>query len=256
MPDTADISAKKTRTVRHGTRRRARLPQPSYADTLTGTNPPDDTLVQRCGRPHDRGLDIRDLCSPHSHPQHGSARHSQGPSDISASYLDSSDGHGHPTPLPCTAQTGVCPQSRPTFTPQRTVVRVTQGRTATVPVAVIPPRSLDAENAFSEGKQDPLYSSWASSPETPAGVQNKNASADLSNGIYAVLGQHEACPESDDNERTRPATTPSVRTFQSIHRHFVSLSIALNDYDPSLTCISDDAVLFGQPPSFFFQWTI
>ena len=81
--------------------------------------------------------------------------------------------------------------------------------------------------------------SWASSPETPARVQNKNAPADVSscNGISAILGQHEPCPESDDSERTRPATTPSVRTSQSIHRDFVPLSIALNDYDLSLTYI-------------------
>ena len=152
----------------------------------------------------------------------------------------------------------MCPQSRPTFTPQTTVVRVTQGRTATVPVAAIPPRSLDAGNAFSEGKEDLPHSSWASSPETPARVQNKNASADLSpcNGISAILGQHEACPESDDSKRTRLATTPSVRTSQSIPRHFVPLSITLNDYDPSLTYISDDVVLFWQPPFVFSQWTI
>ena len=252
---TADASAKNTGVVRYETRQRARLSQPSYAGTLTGTDPPNDTLIQRCGRPHDRGLDIRDLCPPHANPPHGNARHSQGPSYINAFVLDSSDGHGHPTPLPCPAQTGVCPQSRPTFTPQTTVVHVTQGRTATVPVAVIPPRSLDAENAFSEGKEDHPHSSWVSSPETPARVQNKNASADLSpcNGISAILGQHEACPESDGSERTRPTTTPSVRTSQSIYRHFVPLSIALNDYDPSLTYISDDVVLFWQPHSFFSQ---
>ena len=158
MPDTADASAINTRTVRHGTRRRARLSQLSYADTLSGTDPPDDTLIQRCGRPHDRGLDIRDICPPHANPPHRNTRHSQGPSDISTSDLDSSDGHGHPTPLPCPAQTGVCPQSRPTFISQTTVVRVAQGRTATVLVAVIPPRSLDAENVFlKEKKTSPIH---------------------------------------------------------------------------------------------------
>ena len=259
MPDTADASAKNTRTVRHRTRRRARLPQPSYADTLTGTDPPGDTLVQRCGKPHDRRLDIRDLCPSHAHLPHGNARHSEGPSDISARFLDSPDGHGHSTLLPYSAQTGVCPQSRPTLTPQTTVVRDAQSRTASVPVvAVIPPRSLDAENVFSQGKKYLPHSSWASSPETPARVQNKNASADLSpcNGISAILGQHEACPESDGNERTRPATTPSVRTSQPTHRHFFPLSIALNDYEPSLTYISDDVVLIWHSPSVFSQWTI
>ena len=156
MPDTADTSANNTRTVRYRTRRRACLSRPSDADTLPGTDPPDDTLIQRYGRLHNRGLDIRDLCLSHANPPQGNARYSQGPSDISASLLDSSDDHGHPTPLPCPTQTGVCPQSRPTFTPQTTVVRVTQGRTVTVPVAAIPPRSLDAESAFSEGKEDPL----------------------------------------------------------------------------------------------------
>ena len=225
---------------------------------MPGSDPLDDTLIQRCGRPHELGLDIKDLCSPRANPPYVNARYSQGPSSISASPLDSSDGHEQHTPFPCPAQTGVCPQPRPTFTPQTKVVRVTQGRTANVPVAVIPPRSLDAENAFSEGKEDPSHSLWARSPETPARVQNKNASADLSpcNGISAILGQHEACPESDASERTRPATTPSVRTFQSIHRHFVPLSIALNDYDPSRTYISDDAVLFWQPPSVSSQWPI
>ena len=126
---TADTSANNTRTVRYRTRRRARLSQPS--DTSPGTDSPDDTLVQRCGGPHEQGLAIRDLCPPHANPPHGNARQSQGPSGISASRLDSSDGHGHPTPLPCPAQTGVCPQPRPTLTPQTTVVRVTQGRTTT-----------------------------------------------------------------------------------------------------------------------------
>ena len=89
-------------------------------------------------------------------------------------------------------------------------------------------------------------------------MQDKNASADLSpcNGISAILGQHEVCPERDDSERTRAATTPSGRTFQSIHQHFVPLSTAINAYDPSLTYISDDVVLFWQPPSVFSQWTI
>ena len=228
--------------------------QPS--DTLPGIDPPDDTLIQRCGRPHQRGLDIKDLCPPHANPPHGNARHSQGPSRISASLLDSSDGHEYPTPLPCLAQTGVCPQPRLTFTPQTTVVRVTQGRTANVPVAVIPPRSLDAENAFSEGKEDPSLHHGQGAQRLQHECKN-NAAADLSpcNGISAILGQHEACPECDDSEQTRPATTPSVRPSQSIHRHFVPPSIAPNDYDPSLIYISDDVVLFWQPPSVFSQWT-
>ena len=257
MPDTAGTSANNNiRTGHYETRRRACLPQPF--NTLPGTDPPVDTLIQRCGRPHDQRSDIGVLCPTHANPSHGDARHSQVHSGISASLLDPSDGHEHPTTPPCPAQTGVCPQSRPTFTPQTAVVRVTQSSTAAIPVAVIPPHSLDAENAFSEGKEDQPHSSWARSPETPVRVQDRNASADLSpcNGISAILGQHEACPERDDSERTRPATTPSVRTFQSIHQHFVPLSTAINAYDPSLTYISDDVVLFWQPPSVFSQWKI
>ena len=257
MPETAGTSANHSISTEHyGTRRRGRLPQPFH--TLPGTDPPDDTLVQRCGRPHDQGLDIRVLCPPHANPSHGNARHSQVHPDISTSLLDPSDGHEHSTPPPCPAQTDVCPQSRLIFTPQTTIVRVTQSSTASDPVAVIPPHSLDAKNAFSEGKEDHPHSSWARSPETPARVQNKNASAALSpcNGISAFLGQHKACPERDDSERTQPATAPFVRTFQSIHQHFVPLCTAINAYGPSLTYISDDVVLFWQPPSMFSQWTI
>ena len=97
MPDTAGTSANNNiRTEHYGTWRRARLPQPS--DTLPGTDPPDDTLIQRYGRPHDQGLDIRVLCPPHANPSLGNARHSQVHSGISASLLDSSDGHEHSTP--------------------------------------------------------------------------------------------------------------------------------------------------------------
>ena len=91
----------------------------------------------------------------------------------------------------------------------------------------------------------------------PAQVQNTNATADLSpcNGTPTVLDKHEACPDHDDNERTRPVTTPSVRTLQPIRQHFVSLDIAHGNYDASLTYISDDVVLFWQPASVFSQWT-
>ena len=166
MPDTAGTSANNTRIVHYRARRRARLSQPS--GPLPGTDPPDDKLIQRCGRPHDQGLDIRDLCPPHANPPHGNTRHVQVPSGISASLLDSSDGHEHPTPPSCLAQPGVCPQPRPTFIPQTTVVRVTQGRTVTVPVAVITPHSLDAENAFFEGKEDSPHSSWHRDPSMSA----------------------------------------------------------------------------------------
>ena len=88
-------------------------------------------------------------------------------------------------------------------------------------------------------------------------MHNINAAADFSpyNGTPAILDKHDACPDRDDNERTRPVTTPSVRTLQPIRQHFVPLDIAHGTYDASLTYISDDVVLFWQPPSVFSQWT-
>ena len=249
-------------------RQQVRSPHFSYPVASHGTDPPNETSIQRCGRTH-RGRNIRVFCSPRALVPHGSANLSPGPSGISSSLLDSANGHGHPgldrddldhgtnTPSPCPVQIGVCPQSRTTPTPQTAVVRVTQSYTATLPVAAIPPLSLDAENAFSEGKQDPLHTSWTRSPETPAHVHNTNATADLSpcNGIPAILDKHDACPDRDDNERTRPVTTPSVPTSQPIRQYFVPLDIAHGTYDASLTYISDDVVLFWQPPLIFSQWT-
>ena len=125
------------------------------------------------------------------------------------------------------------------------------------PAAVIPPHSLDAENAFPERKEDPHHSSWASSLETTAREHNKNTTADLSrcNGTSTIFGQHEVCPDRDDNVITRPFTTPSVRTSQSIHQHFVLYDLAHGAYDASLTHISDEVVLFWLPPSDSSQWT-
>ena len=216
-----------------------------------------------------RGRNIRVLCSPRALLPHGSANLSPGPSAFSVSPLDSANDHGHPvldhddrghgtnTPPPCPVQIGVCPQSRTTPTPQTAAVRVTQSCTATATVAVIPPHSLDAENAFSEEKEDPLHSSWTRNPETPAHGHHINAAADLSpcNGTPAILDKHDAHPDRDENERTRPDTTPSVPTSQAIRQHFVPLDIAHDTYDASLTNMSDDVVLFWQPPSVFSQWT-
>ena len=150
-------------------------------------------------------------------------------------------------------------QPRPTLTQHTAVVRATQSRTATAPAAVIPHHFLDAENAFSEGKEDPPYSSWASRSETPARVPDTTAPAELSpcnNGTYAILGQHEAYPDRDDNERTRPVTTPSVRPSRATRKLFTPLPTAAGLYDGSLTYMNDDVVLFWQPPSFFSQWTL
>ena len=64
-----------------------------------------------------------------------------------------------------------------------------------------------------------------------------NATADVSpcNDISAILSQYKTCPDRDDNERTRPVTTPSVRTSQPISPHFVLLDMAHGTYDASLT---------------------
>ena len=91
--------------------------------------------------------------------------------------------------------------------------------------------------AFPQGKEEPPHSTWASSSETSVCMHNTDATADVSpcNGISTILGQHKICPDRDDNERTRPVTTPSVRTSQPIRPHFVPLDMARGAYDASLT---------------------
>ena len=86
-------------------------------------------------------------------------------------------------------------------------------------------------------------------------MYNTNVSADLSscNGTSAILGQHEACPDRIDNERTRLVTTLLVRTSQCFRPHFVPLNIAHGSYDASLKYISNDVVLFWLLPSAFSQ---
>ena len=91
----------------------------------------------------------------------------------------------------------------------------------------------------------------------PALTRNTNATADLSAcyGTSASLGQHKACPDRDDSERTRPVTTPSVPPSHDLSPSFVPLKHAYVAYDASLTYITDDVVLFWHPPSAFSQWT-
>ena len=88
-------------------------------------------------------------------------------------------------------------------------------------------------------------------------MHNTNALAELSarNGTSATLGQHDACPDRDDTERTRPVTTPSIPLSRDLRPPFVPLELASATYDASLTYISDDVVLFWHPPSAFSQWT-
>ena len=88
-------------------------------------------------------------------------------------------------------------------------------------------------------------------------MHNTNASANLSpcNGTSAILGQHEAYLDRDDNERTQPVTTPSVPTSEPKRPHFLCLELARGAYDASLAYISDDVALFWLPPSSFPEWT-
>ena len=83
----------------------------------------------------------------------------------------------------------------------------------------------------------PLHSSWPSSSETAVWMHITNATADVNpcNAFSAIVSQHKTYPDRDDNERTRPVTTPSVRTSQPTCPHFVPLDMARGTYDASLT---------------------
>ena len=252
-----------------GLRRQVRFSHTPDTVALHGPDPPDETSVQRCGETQPLRVDIRDLCQPYAPLSNGTASLPQGPSGPTvSSYLpderrhftqpDHTSGQEISASAPPQVRTGVCPQPRPTLTQHTAVVRDSQSRTATAPAAVIPHHFLDAENAFSEGKEDPPHSSWASRSETPVRVPDTNAPADLSpcNGNSAILGQHEACPDRDDHERTRPVTTPSVRHPRATRELFTPLPTAAGLYDGSLTYMNDEVVLFWQPPSAFSQWTL
>ena len=236
---------------------------------MHGPDPPDETSVQRCGETQALRVDIRDLCQPHAPLPHGTASLPQGPSGPNvSSYLpderrhftqpDHTSGQEVSASAPSQVRTGVCPEPRPTLTQHTAVVRDSQSRTATAPAAAIPHHFLDAENAFSEGKEDPPHSSWASRSETPVRVPDTNAPAEMSscNGNSAILGQHEACQDRDDHERTRPVTTPSVRPPRATRELFTLLPTAAGLCDGSLTYMNDEVVLSWQRPSVFSQWTL
>ena len=248
-------------------------PEPAASD---GIDPPTGTSIQRCGETGTSDTDIRVLCPSRDRPPHGHATTGVGSSGFSAVLvslpaihelpLDDSSGDAdskvdaHP---PYPIQIGVCPQSRQTpdlGTPasQLTAVGHTRGRVTTGPAAVIPHHFLDAENAFLNREEDPSHSSWASCSEPPAPKNNTNATANLStcNGTPATLGRHNACPDRDDTERTRPVTTPSVPPPHDLRPPFVPLEHADAAYDASLTYISDDIVLFWHSPAVFSQWML
>ena len=219
---------------------------------------------------------MRVLCPPHARPTHGHAVPGRSFFGFSAGLvslpaihefpLDNSSGDADSkvdAHLPCPIQIGVCPQSEQSpdiGTPawQLTAVGHTQDCAATRTAAVIPHHSLDAENAFLNREEDPPHSSWAGCSEPSALMHTTNATAVLSAcyGNSATLGQHKACPDRDDSERTRPVTAPSVPPSHDLIPSFVPLEHAYAAYDASLAYISDDVVLFWHPPSAFSQWTL
>ena len=98
------------------------------------------------------------------------------------------------------------------------------------------PLSHDAENTFLTGKKTPPF--ILGKQLTPVWMHNTKATADVSpcNGVSAICRPAQSlCPDRDDNERTRPVTTPSVRTSQPIYPHFVPLDMAHGAYDAPLT---------------------
>ena len=240
------------------------------------TDPLTGTIIQRCGGTRTRGTDIRVLCPPHARPTHGHAAPGRGSSGFSAGLvslpaihelpLDDSSGDAdskvdaHP---PYPIQIGVCPQSQQppdigTPASQLTAVGQTQDCAATRTAAVIPHHFLNAKNAFLNREEDQTHSLWAGCSEPSVLTHNTNATADLSAcyGTSATLGQHKACPDRDDSERTRPVTTPSVPPSHALSPSFAPLEHAYAAFDASLTYISDDVVLFWHPPSAFSQWTL
>ena len=240
------------------------------------TDPLTGTIPQRCGETCTRGTDIKELCPPRPRPTHGHAAPGRGSSGFSAGLvslpaihelpLDDSSGDAdckvdaHP---PCPIQIGVCPQSRQppdtgTLASQLTAVGHTQDCAATRTAAVIPHHFLDAKNAFLTREEDPTHSLWAGCSEFSARTHNTNAATEMSTryGTSATLGQHKACPDRDDSERTRPVPIPSVSPSHDLSPPFVPVEHAYAAYDASLTYISDDVVLFWHPSSAFSQWTL
>ena len=75
------------------------------------------------------------------------------------------------------------------------------------------------------------------------------------NGNPASRGQPNAYKVRDDSERMRPVTAPSVPNSLDLRPPFTPLERTHDEFDPSLTYISDDVVFFWYPPSLFSQWT-
>ena len=95
-------------------------------------------------------------------------------------------------------------------------------------------------------EEKPPNSSWASGSEPPVPLHKTDATADMSlwNGNPASPGQSNACPVRDDSERTRPVIPPAVPQSLALRPSFTPLERAYDEYDQSLTYISDDVFLF------------
>ena len=121
----------------------------------------------------------------------------------------------------------MCPQPRSTPTSQTAVVRVTQGRTAIVPAAVISPHSLDADdNAFPDGKE---YL-----PPFIMGKQLRDPTMDA----YYQCHFRDARPErSSQNERglSPPPSFPFCSLYAHIlyHLNWPMASLILRSHTPA-----------------------
>ena len=199
---------------------------------MRSMSPPSSPLARkRCPEFGFFGLSASsiDLSAIHEDPCHG---HNDADFDVNA-------------PLPCPVQIGVCSQSRSTPALQTTVVHDTQKPYRECPCCDSSAPFSEPRECLSQGERRPSPFIMTSSSENPVWMHNINATADVSpcNRISTIIGQYKACPDRDDNERTRPVTTPSVRTLQSIRPRFVPLGLANGAYDASLTYISDHVVL-------------
>ena len=203
-------------------------------------------------------MDIRVLCPPRARPPHGHAAPGTGSSGFSASLVSRLQSRRTPSvPNP-----DWCVPPIPTVTGpwdpglavdrSWSLTRLFRGWNCRGNSAPFSGR----REFLSKQERGPPHPSWASCSEPPAQMHNTNATADLSacNGTSATLGQHNACPDRDDTERTRPVTTPSVPLSHDLRPLFAPLEFAYATYDAS-THISDDLVLFWHPPSAFSQWT-
>ena len=187
--------------------------------------------------------------SPSSSPQVRKRCPEFGFSRLSASLFDlpvtHEDPHVTATMMPTLTQTHpfqtrsrlVCASSLdpPQLHRRQSFVIREKSRTAVFPAAVIPPHFLDAKNAFPGRKEDPPIHHGQAAQRSQYGCIIPMLLLSPCNDISVIISQNKACPDRDDNGRTRPVTTPSVRTSQPICPHFVPLDMAHGTYDASLT---------------------